>query len=90
MLKATMAMASSIQFWNGTRPSTRNSSTSQSSKEAPRQRFIGNSLLNGYFSHDHNAGDFAASRLSHRPRHADSRREREITSRKAQRRPSGI
>jgi len=36
MPKAAMAMASSIQFWNGTRPSTRNSSTSQSSKESPQ------------------------------------------------------
>jgi len=50
MLTAAMATASSIQFWNGTRPSTRNSSTSQSSKEAPRLQFIGDSLFDGHLA----------------------------------------
>jgi hypothetical protein len=82
MLNAAMATASSIQFWNGTRPSTRNSSTSQSSKEAPGLQFIGNSLFDGHLGCDHNAGDFAASRASDRPRFRECRLEREISSKK--------
>jgi hypothetical protein len=57
MLRTTTAMAISIQFWTGTRPSTRNSSTSQSSKNAP-----GKCLFNGCFARDHSAGHFARSR----------------------------
>jgi len=71
MLNAAMATASSIQFWNGTRPTTRNSSTSQSSKEAPGLQFIGNSLFDGHLGCDHNAGDFAASRASDRLRYRE-------------------
>ena len=40
MLRMTIAIASSIQFWNGTRPSIKYSSMSQSAKESPRVSMI--------------------------------------------------
>jgi hypothetical protein len=89
MLKATRPTASSIQFWEQTEH--QKLVDQPVLQGSPQATIYGQQpVVNGYFARDHYACDFAASRASRRPRYRENRREREIPSEKAQRRPSGI